>query len=484
MRIVVAVLAAALVVPVGAGAAAGAGALPTADALPPADTAAAVTRYVSAFDEVPRTIPAMTDLITVLQPQRDAFAARLPQVQERLAAARRQAAEAERTVAAAQVRITELTGSLEVAEAERAAQEQVVGGLARLLYQQPSPQLKAVEQLIGGEDLRAFDNRGMVTDVLQANTNELERIRERIAGLQADLARTRTALATAQGALAQATAEVGSAAAAQEQVVASLAALDRDLAAAQAAVVQIQAEQEAAFAAALAAAEAAARAAAPAPAPAPAAPAPAPAPAAPAPAPAPAKPAPAPAAPAPVPAKPPAKAPAGFSMNLPATIPFRQVFLSVGQQYGVEPALLAAIARQESNFDPNAGCSRPAGGKGIMQHENQAAYCGAAAVPVSVAKSAQMLAGYYGRFRSWTAAIFAYNNGPGLAPVWLAHQNDPATMIAVLTKHYDASPWATPGPVRGYPSWGAWRARVAYSYAAAPPLPGFRSATATWLALR
>jgi peptidoglycan hydrolase CwlO-like protein len=432
--------------------------------LPAADAAAAETSYTSRLSEVPRTIPAMTDLIVELQPRRDALAARLASVQAQLAAAQAQAVQAQAQHDSAQGRVTALTAAVQAAQARQAAQEQVVGALARLLYQQPSPELTAVEQLIGGEDLRAFEGQGMVTDVLQANTNELEQIKAEVAALTEQLAAAQADLEAATGRLQTAAAAVATASASQASVAGSLSAMDADLTGAQAAVQQIQAEQEAAYAAAVAAAQKAAQQAARAAQPAPQRPG---------------------GSAPPVVAAPPMTAPpAGFSMRLPTWVPFRDVFLSVGQQYGVEPALLAAIAQQESNFNPDAGCSKAGAGKGIMQHENQPAYCGVAGVPMSVARAAQMLSGYYGRFRSWPAAIFAYNNGPGLAPVWIANQGDPAAMIAALTAYYDASPWATPGPVRGYSSWGAWRARVAYSYAAAPPLPGFRSATATWMAMR
>jgi hypothetical protein len=95
-----------------------------------------------------------------------------------------------------------------------------------------------------------------------------------------------------------------------------------------------------------------------------------------------------------------------------------------------------------------------------------------------------MLAGYYNRSGSWTAAVFAYNNGPGLMDEWVAYSGNPSQLLSVLAAYYDRQPYASAGPYRGYSSWGAWRARVAYSYAAPTPLPGFHSATEKWLLYR
>ena len=183
--------------------------------------------------------------------------------------------------------------------------------------------------------------------------------------------------------------------------------------------------------------------------------------------------------------------PAGWSGNLPANTPFRDVFLAVGTRWGVEPALLAAIAAQESNFNPDANCqpgASPYVGKGIMQHEGQAAYCGAAKVYASVEKSAQMISGYKRTSGSWIAAIFAYNNGPGLMDEWMAYRHDPPTLIRVLTDYYNAwyvrNGYGNPGPKGGYSTWGEWRAWVAYGYASPSPPDGFRSATQKWFAWR
>ena len=80
--------------------------------------------------------------------------------------------------------------------------------------------------------------------------------------------------------------------------------------------------------------------------------------------------------------------------------------------------------------------------------------------------------------------MFAFNNGPGLMDEWLRYSGDSGKIISVLAEHYDRQPFASHGSTSGYASWGQWRARVAYSYAADQPLPGFRSATKSWLHYR
>ncbi|WP_281366700.1 transglycosylase SLT domain-containing protein, partial [Nocardioides massiliensis] len=53
------------------------------------------------------------------------------------------------------------------------------------------------------------------------------------------------------------------------------------------------------------------------------------------------------------------------SSTTPTAAPFASLFARAGAAYGVDPALLAAVAKQESAFDP--GAVSPAGAQGLMQ---------------------------------------------------------------------------------------------------------------------
>src|SRR3546814_18971078 len=51
--------------------------------------------------------------------------------------------------------------------------------------------------------------------------------------------------------------------------------------------------------------------------------------------------------------------------QVPASTPYSSLFNTAGARFGVDPALLAAVAKQESGYDPRA-VSR-AGAQGLMQ---------------------------------------------------------------------------------------------------------------------
>ncbi len=51
--------------------------------------------------------------------------------------------------------------------------------------------------------------------------------------------------------------------------------------------------------------------------------------------------------------------------SLDGSVPFGSLFEKAGARYGVSPALLSAVARQESGYDPSA--VSPAGAQGLMQ---------------------------------------------------------------------------------------------------------------------
>jgi hypothetical protein len=466
VRAVVAALLGGVLAVSGAAPVAAVGSLPAAgesEAGSGASASATVPGYRSTWSAVTRDMPSLTAYRDGLTEQRRTYRALGADLQEQLEQATATLTALRERLAVLEERDAQLTVEHATTTELRVAQRELVGGLARLLYQQPSPQLHAVAQLLEGEDLRAFERQDLVTDVLESKAAELAATVARLEQLVRDLTANRGAMAATEQGIRAADAKRVEAATGIGRVDRALAAIDADLGKAQAAIDEIRrAEEERIRAAAAAAAAAAAKAAADART---------------------AAPAPQPRAATPTGGGTPARGSGDFSARLPLSIPYRDTFLTYGLRYRVEPALLAAIAYQESGFDPWAGCSRSGAGKGIMQHEGQSQYCGPHAVAASIEKSAKMLASYYNRSNSWTAAIFAYNNGPGLMDEWIRYSSNRTRLLAVLADYYNASPWAS-GPTGGYATWGEWRAAVAYSYASPEPLPGFRSATQKWLIYR
>ncbi|WP_110180322.1 transglycosylase SLT domain-containing protein [Nocardioides solisilvae] len=95
--------------------------------------------------------------------------------------------------------------------------------------------------------------------------------------------------------------------------------------------------------------------------------------------------------------------------------PFADLFTSAGSRYGVSPTLLAAIAKQESGFNPTA--VSPAGAQGLMQ------LMPATAQGLGVTDSfdpsqavdgaARLVRDLLDRFGRTDLALAAYNAGPG-----------------------------------------------------------------------
>ncbi|RFU22871.1 transglycosylase SLT domain-containing protein [Geodermatophilus marinus] len=97
-----------------------------------------------------------------------------------------------------------------------------------------------------------------------------------------------------------------------------------------------------------------------------------------------------------------------------AGVPYADLFTRAGARHGVDPALLAAVAAQESGFDPTA--VSPAGARGLMQFMPATARSmgvDPADPASSVDGAARYLAQLTDRFGSTELALAAYNAGPG-----------------------------------------------------------------------
>jgi cell wall-associated NlpC family hydrolase len=96
-------------------------------------------------------------------------------------------------------------------------------------------------------------------------------------------------------------------------------------------------------------------------------------------------------------------------------VPFSDLFNTAGQAYGVDPRLLAAVAKQESGFRPDA--VSPAGAKGLMQLMPATAQGLGVTDPFNPAQSvdgaARLLRTLLDRFGRTDLALAAYNAGPG-----------------------------------------------------------------------
>jgi cell wall-associated NlpC family hydrolase len=95
-------------------------------------------------------------------------------------------------------------------------------------------------------------------------------------------------------------------------------------------------------------------------------------------------------------------------------VPYADLFTRAGSRHGVDPALLAAVAQQESGFDASA--VSPAGAQGLMQFMPATAK-GLGVSPFDPASAvdgaARYLAELTERFGSTELGLAAYNAGPG-----------------------------------------------------------------------
>jgi peptidoglycan DL-endopeptidase CwlO len=93
---------------------------------------------------------------------------------------------------------------------------------------------------------------------------------------------------------------------------------------------------------------------------------------------------------------------------------FDSLFVEAGKKYGISPNLLAAVAKQESGFNPRAGSH--AGAQGLMQFMPATAK-GMGVNPWDPASAvdgaARMLTDLNKKFGSMELALAGYNAGPG-----------------------------------------------------------------------
>jgi hypothetical protein len=112
-----------------------------------------------------------------------------------------------------------------------------------------------------------------------------------------------------------------------------------------------------------------------------------------------------------VPDSPAAPAAGGSSLS---GVPYAPLFQQAGARYGIDPAVLAAVASQESGF--NASARSSAGAVGLMQFMPSTA-AGLGVNPLdpssSIDGAAKYLSGLQSRFGSLPLALAAYNAGPG-----------------------------------------------------------------------
>ena len=105
----------------------------------------------------------------------------------------------------------------------------------------------------------------------------------------------------------------------------------------------------------------------------------------------------------------------GVSAKLAPGTPYGSLFEAASQQYGVSATLLAAVARQESSFNPSA--TSPAGAQGLMLLMPATAKGLGVANPYdptqAVDGAARLLRTLLDRFGSTELALAAYNAGPG-----------------------------------------------------------------------
>jgi soluble lytic murein transglycosylase-like protein len=147
-------------------------------------------------------------------------------------------------------------------------------------------------------------------------------------------------------------------------------------------------------------------------------------------------------------------APAGASA-LPAGVPYGAEITAAAKRHGIDPALLAGLVRQESNFDPSAGS--PAGARGLTQlMPATAAGLGVTAVtdPAQALEGgAKYLRQQLDRFHGDVArALAAYNAGPGAVERFGGVPPYAETQEYVRRVQANAASYRAAGPAPAAPS--------------------------------
>jgi len=135
--------------------------------------------------------------------------------------------------------------------------------------------------------------------------------------------------------------------------------------------------------------------------------------------------------------------------ELPADVPYGAEITAAAKKYGIDPALLAGLVKQESGFNPNAGS--PAGARGLTQlMPGTAAGLGVTNVldpAQSLDGGAQYLKAQLDAFGGDVArALAAYNAGPGAVqryggvPPYAETQNYVRAVQANAANYRAASP--------------------------------------------
>jgi soluble lytic murein transglycosylase-like protein len=147
-------------------------------------------------------------------------------------------------------------------------------------------------------------------------------------------------------------------------------------------------------------------------------------------------------------------APVGASMG--AATPFAAEIEAAAQRHGVDPALLKALIRQESNFNPNA--VSPAGASGLTQLMPATAQGLGVTDPTNpqqaIEGGAKYLRAQLDRFgNDPRLALAAYNAGPGAVarfggvPPYAETQNYVQKVMGYADQYRTAAPAPAPAPL-------------------------------------
>lgn len=160
------------------------------------------------------------------------------------------------------------------------------------------------------------------------------------------------------------------------------------------------------------------------------------------------------------------------------TVPFSEDFNSVGQEYGVDPRLLAAVARQESNFNPEAGCNPSGGAFGMMQKEYDTVPTLCGDTRRQIVEAARMLLDLYEKAGDWKGALWGYDNGALFADAWAELGGDEVAARQYAIVYYRDARNPLTGQTYCPVSGACPRAESAMTYIS--ETPGDRSAMLAW----